>query len=93
MISVEAKKRKDKCMTRIFVAGAAFAVILLIAFVLYVVIDGVGGMTSKMLSFGPQGLGNMFFNTIYLVFLLSLPVRSRGFRQVFSWLNTRRKAA
>lgn len=69
MISVEAKKRKDKCMTRIFVAGAAFAVILLIVFVLYVVIDGVGGMTSKMLSFGPQGLGNMFFNTIYLVFL------------------------
>lgn len=69
MISVEAKKRKDKCMTRIFVAGAAFAVILLIAFVLYVFIDGVGGMTSKMLSFGPQGLGNMFFNTIYLVFL------------------------
>lgn len=69
MISVEAKKRKDKCMTRIFVAEAAFAVILLIAFVLYVVIDGVGGMTSKMLSFGPQGLGNMFFNTIYLVFL------------------------
>ena len=69
MISVEAKKRKDACMTRIFVAGAAFAVILLIAFVLYVVIDGVSGMTGKMLSFGPQGLGNMFFNTIYLVFL------------------------
>ena len=35
MIRVEAKKRKDACMTRIFVAGAAFAVILLIAFVLY----------------------------------------------------------
>lgn len=69
MISVEAKKRKDACMTRIFVAGAAFAVILLIAFVLYVVIDGVSGMTGKMLSFGPQGLGNMLFNTIYLVFL------------------------
>lgn len=69
MISVEAKKRKDACMTRVFVAEAAFAVILLIAFVLYVVIDGVSGMTEKMLSFGPQGLGNMFFNTIYLVFL------------------------
>lgn len=69
MISVEAKKRKDAFMTRVFVAGAAFAVILLIAFVLYVVIDGVSGMTEKMLSFGPQGLGNMFFNTIYLVFL------------------------
>lgn len=69
MIRVEAKKRKDACMTRIFVAGAAFAVILLIAFVLYVVIDGVSGMTGKMLSFGPQRLGNMFFNTIYLVFL------------------------
>lgn len=69
MIRVEAKKRKDACMTRIFVAGAAFAVILLIAFVLYVVIDGGSGMTGKMLSFGPQGLGNMFFNTIYLVFL------------------------
>ena len=69
MISVEAKKRKDACMTRVFVAGAAFAVILLIAFVLYVVIDGVSGMTEKMLSFGHQGLRNMFFNTIYLVFL------------------------
>ena len=69
MISVEAKKRKDACMTRVFVAGAAFAVILLIAFVLYVVIDGVSGMTGKMLSFGPQGLGYLFFNTIYLVFL------------------------
>lgn len=69
MIRVEAKKRKDACMTRVFVAGAAFAVILLIAFILYVVIDGVSGMTEKMLSFGPQGLGNMFFNTIYLVFL------------------------
>lgn len=69
MTSVETKKNKDKMMTALFTAGAAFAVILLIAFVLYVVVSGISGMTPQLLSFSPTGLGNMFFNTIYLVVL------------------------
>ena len=69
MTSVETKKNKDKMMTALFTAGATFAVILLIAFVLYVVVSGVSGMTPQLLSFSPTGLGNMFFNTIYLVVL------------------------
>ncbi|WP_239639731.1 MULTISPECIES: PstA family ABC transporter permease [unclassified Megasphaera] len=69
MTSIETKKKKDKMMTAIFTGGAAFAVILLIAFVLYVVVSGVSGMTPQLLSFSPTGLGNMFFNTIYLVVL------------------------
>mgnify|MGYP000143359196 CR=1 FL=1 len=69
MTSIETKKSKDKMMTAVFTCGAAFAVVLLIAFVLYVVVSGVSGMTPQLLSFTGAGLGNMFFNTIYLVVL------------------------
>ena len=69
MTSIETKKSKDKMMTALFTCGAAFAVVLLIAFVLYVVVSGVSGMTPQLLSFTGAGLGNMFFNTIYLVVL------------------------
>ena len=54
MTSVETKKNKDKMMTALFTAGAAFAVILLIAFVLYVVVSGISGMTPQLLSFSPD---------------------------------------
>lgn len=63
------KKRVDKIMTLFLFGGAAFSVILLIAFVGFVIGQGFGGMKLSMLSFSGSGLGNMFFNTIYLVFL------------------------
>lgn len=66
---VEGKKKLDSIMTGLFVAGTALSVILLIGFVLYVVIEGVASMSSEMMSFSPKGLGNMFFNTVYLVVL------------------------
>ncbi|WP_301859975.1 phosphate ABC transporter permease PstA [uncultured Megasphaera sp.] len=69
MVSVEAKKKTDHMMTAIFVGGAGFAVILLVAFIAYVIFEGFSGMNTEMLSFSPNGLGNMFFNTLYLVFL------------------------
>lgn len=72
MSRVQAKKRMDRIMTNLFVCGAGFAVILLIAFIAFVVIEGFGGMTMDMLSFTGSGLGNMFFNTLYLVFLALL---------------------
>lgn len=66
---VQQKQRMDRFMTKLFIAGAGFAVILLIAFIAFVVVEGFSGMNMSMLSFSGSGLGNMFFNTLYLVFL------------------------
>lgn len=66
---VQQKQRMDRFMTNLFIAGAGFAVILLIAFIAFVVVEGFSGMNMSMLSFTGSGLGNMFFNTLYLVFL------------------------
>lgn len=66
---VQQKQRMDRLMTNLFIAGAGFAVILLIAFIAFVVVEGFSGMNMSMLSFSGSGLGNMFFNTLYLVFL------------------------
>lgn len=57
MTSIETKKQKDKMMTAIFTGGAAFAVILLIAFVLYVVVSGVSGMTPRLPVLQPDRSG------------------------------------
>ena len=77
-------------MTALFTAGAAFAVILLIAFVLYVVVSGISGMTPQLLSFS-DGLGNMFFNTIYLVVLALVASTITGIPAGISWLNDAKK--
>ena len=69
MNHIQRKKSKDKFMTLLFCSGAVFAVILLVAFIGFVVIQGFGGMTLDMLSFSGEGLGNMLFNTLYMVFL------------------------
>lgn len=69
IMDLETKKRRDRVMTGIFVSGAAFAVLLLIAFIFYVVVGGLRVLTPSMLSFSRAGLGNMFFNTVYLVVL------------------------
>ena len=69
MTSVQSKKRMDNIMTTLFLCGAEFAVVLLIAFVGFVIIGGFSHMTPAMLSFTGSGMGNMFFNTLYLVFL------------------------
>lgn len=66
---VQQKQRMDRLMTNLFIAGAGFAVILLIAFIAFIVVEGFSGMNMSMLSFSGSGLGNMFFNTLYLVFL------------------------
>lgn len=69
MTGIQHKKHVDSIMTALFFSGSIFAVILLVAFIGFVVIQGFGGMTLDMLSFSGSGLGNMFFNTIYLVTL------------------------
>ncbi|MGE1062782.1 phosphate ABC transporter permease PstA [Megasphaera paucivorans] len=69
MSRIQHKKKVDKIMTALFFAGTAFAVILLVAFIGFVIAQGFGEMTLDMLSFSGSGLGNMLFNTLYLVFL------------------------
>jgi phosphate transport system permease protein len=53
----------------LFYGGAGFAVLLLVAFIGLVLAQGFSGFTLDMVSFDGGGLGNLFFNTIYLVFL------------------------
>jgi phosphate transport system permease protein len=66
---MERKKRVDTFMTLLFYGGAGFAVLLLVAFIGLVLAQGFSGFTLDMVSFDGGGLGNLFFNTIYLVFL------------------------
>jgi phosphate transport system permease protein len=72
MSRIQHKKKVDKIMTALFFGGTAFAVILLVAFIGFVIVQGFGVMTPDMLSFSGSGLGNMLFNTLYLVFLALL---------------------
>jgi phosphate transport system permease protein len=63
------KKRQDHVMTLVCQGGAVFAVLLLIGFIGCVWVNGFRDMTLKMLSFGPEGMGSMLFNTLYIVVL------------------------
>ncbi|MCH4179365.1 MAG: phosphate ABC transporter permease PstA [Megasphaera sp.] len=68
-VNIAAKKKVNDIMTALFIGGTGFSVILLVGFIGFVIVQGFASLTPDMLSFTPQGLGNMFFNTIYLVFL------------------------
>lgn len=62
----------DKGMTVLFYVVALFFLVLLLAFVAYVIINGFRDFKPSMLSFTSKGIGNQLFNTIYLVFLALL---------------------
>ena len=72
MTTVQRAKMMDKFMTGVFYVVAGFFLLLLLAFTLYVLIKGFGNFTPDMFSFSRNGIGNLFFNTIYLVFLALL---------------------
>ena len=77
MTTVQRAKMMDKFMTGVFYIVAGFFLLLLLAFTLYVLIQGFGNFTPDMFSFSRNGIGNLFFNTIYLVFLsllISVPL-------------------
>lgn len=69
MDHLQRKKSTDSLMTTLFYGGAVFAVVLLVAFIVFVVSQGISSLAPDMLSFSGSGLGNMLFNTLYLVFL------------------------
>ena len=64
-----------------FYLVALFFLLLLFAFAGYVIIKGFAGATPEMFRFDRNGIGNYFFNTIYLVFLsllISVPIGVMG---------------
>lgn len=67
----------DKAATTAFYLISGSFVLLLIAFTGHVIWGGVKSFSPDIFSFGPGGIGNQFFNTVYLVILsliISVPV-------------------
>jgi phosphate transport system permease protein len=67
----------DRIATAVFYGVAGAMVLLLIAFTGYVIWGGVKAYSPEMFSFTETGIGNQFFNTIYIValsLLISVPV-------------------
>lgn len=71
MEKVNRAKRADKAMTVVFYLVAGFFLLLLLAFLTYVIIKGFSGATADMFTASSDGILNQLFNTVYLV-LLSL---------------------
>ncbi len=75
--SVARTKTVDKAMTGIFYLAGAVMLAFLLILAGYIIIKGFSGFYPELLSFGKNGIGNQFFNTVYLVFLslvISVPV-------------------
>lgn len=70
-------KAADTAMTGIFYAVGGFFLLLLLVLAGYIIFKGVVDFYPELLTFGRSGIGNQFFNTIYLVFLslvISIPL-------------------
>lgn len=59
----------DQLATGVFYVVSGAFVLLLIFFTLYVVWDGIQAFRPEIFSFEATGIGNQFFNTVYLVVL------------------------
>ncbi len=67
----------DKMATTVFYLVSGAFVLLLIAFTCYVVWGGIKAFSPEIFSFTAEGIGNQFFNTVYLVVLsliISVPI-------------------
>lgn len=62
-------KFMDKLMTVVFYCVAGFFILLLVGLALYVIGNGFRNFSFRLISFEGSGLGNLLFNTLYLVFL------------------------
>lgn len=70
-------KAVDRIMTGLFYAAGAVCLLLLVSLAGYIIIKGVLDFYPDLLRFDSQGIGNQFFNTVYLVFLslvVSVPI-------------------
>ncbi|HEX3038129.1 MAG TPA: phosphate ABC transporter permease PstA [Oscillospiraceae bacterium] len=67
----------DRIMTVILYIVAGFFLLLLAAFTIYILTKGFSEFNPSLLAFNENGIGNQFFNTVYLVFLsllISVPI-------------------
>lgn len=62
----------DKFMTGVFYSVGGFFLGLLILLASYIIYQGFAGFYPELLEFSRNGIGNQFFNTVYLVFLALL---------------------
>jgi len=70
-------KRADSAMTGVFYSVGGFFLLLLLVLAGYIISKGLIDFYPELLTFTRQGIGNQFFNTIYLVFLslvISVPL-------------------
>lgn len=67
----------DHFMTGLLYGVAGFFLLLLAVFTIYILWKGIREFNPAILGFNDSGIGNQFFNTIYLVFLallISVPI-------------------
>lgn len=72
-----AAKAVDRFMTVLLYCVAGFFLLLLAAFTAYILYKGFAHLDPSLLAFNGNGIGNQFFNTVYLVFLsllISVPL-------------------
>lgn len=70
-------KATDAAMTGLFYAVGGFFLLLLLILAGYILFQGILGFSPELFSFSRDGIGNQFFNTVYLVFLsllISVPL-------------------
>ena len=70
-------KAVDRFMTVLLYGVAGFFLLLLAAFTIYILYKGFSNFDPALLAFNEDGIGNQFFNTVYLVFLsllISVPL-------------------
>jgi phosphate transport system permease protein len=70
-------KRADTAMTGVFYSVGGFFLLLLIVLAGYIISKGFVDFYPELLTFTRAGIGNQFFNTVYLVFLslvISVPL-------------------
>nr|WP_319488949.1 phosphate ABC transporter permease PstA [uncultured Caproiciproducens sp.] len=70
-------KRTDKVMTAVLYCVAGFFLLLLATFTIYILVKGFADFNISLLNFDENGIGNQFFNTVYLVvlsLLISVPI-------------------
>ncbi|MFA6856941.1 MAG: phosphate ABC transporter permease PstA [Treponema sp.] len=71
------EKIKNSVMTVVFYSIGGLLLLFLLALVTYIIIKGFKGFDFSLFSFSDAGIGNQFFNTIYLVILsliISIPL-------------------
>lgn len=70
-------RRTDRIMTCVFYAVGGFFLLLLLMLAGYIIGKGFSGLQPKLLEFGPNGIGDQLFDTVYLVvlsLLISVPI-------------------